>query len=141
MKKIHTTNYENTLILISDDCPALQGKIPPLNKGGKTIAGRQFEILAGSPYKYTSDDVLFMIFAERNDLLPGELDESRMAFFSKGQACFRASPLPRRYGWGIHANAEGRIALVSANSPEYNSIAADAGITKVKAMRTIRMKG
>lgn len=44
-------------------------------------------------YKYTSDDVLFQVYADRNDLTKEEHAEARDRFFSKGKACFRASPL------------------------------------------------
>ncbi|WP_298711512.1 DUF6157 family protein [Micrococcus sp. 2A] len=40
----------------------------------------------------------------------------REAFFAKSQACLRASPLGKRHGWGLHHDAEGRVALVPLGS-------------------------
>ncbi|MEH6308753.1 DUF6157 family protein [Olivibacter sp. CPCC 100613] len=100
--KIHTTNYLNTFIAVADDCIAKKGEIPPEKKSGKTLANRQFDLIMKHPYQYTSDDVLFQCFAQKSDL-KGNLTMARTAFFSKGQACLRSSPLAKRYGWGIHS--------------------------------------
>ncbi|MCH5598813.1 DUF6157 family protein [Niabella ginsengisoli] len=48
----------------------------------------------------------------------------------------RASPLTKRYGFGVHANSEGKIALYGVGSKEYSKLIKDPGIKKVKAMRT-----
>jgi hypothetical protein len=134
--KVHTTNYHNVFIEIADDCPAVSGEVPPLNGTAKTVANMQFELLHQNPYRLTSDDVLFQVFALRSDLTKSEYPKERAEFFSKGQPCFRASPLPKRYGWGVHCNEEGKIALVSYDSPEYSKLLNDSAIKKLKAMRT-----
>ena len=83
--KTHTTNYENTFIAIADDSPATQAEVPPIKANAKTVANIQFEMLNKNPYKFTSDDVLFQVYAERNDLSESELEEARKMFFSKIQ--------------------------------------------------------
>lgn len=135
---MHTTNYQNTLIEIAEDSPCQEGEMPPLKGEKKSIANLQFEMLYEHPYQYTSDEVLFTIFAQRKDIPKREWDEARQEFFSKGQACLRASPLTKRYGWGIHSDANGKIAMYGAESAEYQKLAADASIKKVKAMRSKR---
>src|SRR5689334_14769663 len=90
---MHTTNYINTFIEIAEDCPATTAQMPPDKSCEKTIAGLQFEIVKNNPYKYTSDDVLFQVHALRNEITKGEMKKEREHFFSKGQACFRSSPL------------------------------------------------
>ena len=134
--KTHTTNYQNTFIAIADDCTAAKGEIPAEKGGSKTVAGIHFDMIIENPYKYTSDDVIFAVFAERNDLAPEELEKARGKFFSKGQACLRASALGKRYGWGIHHNAEGKVALYGFNTPEYNSYLTQKEVKVVKAMRS-----
>lgn len=134
--KTHTTNYKNTFILVADDSPATQGQIPPVKENGQTVANMQFEMISKSPYRFTSDDVLFLVFANRKDLTESELDEARIQFFSKGQACMRASPLTKRYGWGIHHNEEGKIALYALESEAYNQFKNDEHLTTVKAMKS-----
>jgi len=134
--KVHTTNYFDTFIAIADDCPSAMGKIPPLKGDAKTSANRQFELISKNPYKYTSDEVLFQVFAEKNELTPSEYEEARTQFFSKGQACLRASPLTKRYGWGLHFNSEGKMALYGSESEEYKRFIENKGLKVVKAMRS-----
>src|SRR6218665_4154907 len=106
--KIHTTNYYDTFIEIAVDCPIMNGEIPPMKGDSKTAANINFEMISKNLYKYTSDDVLFQVFADKNDLTATEYEEARKQFFSKGQACMRASPLTKRYGWGVPSNHEGK---------------------------------
>ena len=132
-----TTNYFNTLIEVAEDCPATHGEIPPV-KGNKSVANLQYEMLHGHPYEYTSDDVLFAVFAERKGISDEALAEQREIFFAKGQPCFRASPLTKRYGWGVHSNEEGKIALFAMDSEAYQDMVANNAIAKKKAMRSSR---
>lgn len=136
--KVHTTNYINTFITVSDDCPIGSGTVPPLKGDSLTVANRQFDMISKNPYKYTSDEVLFRVFADKNDLTESEYEAAKAQFFSKGQACFRASPLGKRYGWGIHFNHEGKMALYGSESEEYKRYLEDKSLNIVKAMRSSR---
>ncbi|MBA4057713.1 MAG: hypothetical protein C0490_23565 [Marivirga sp.] len=137
---IHTTNYINTFIAIADDCPVKSAEIPP-QKGDKlTVANIQFNLVVNNPYKFTSDDVIFKVFAVKQNITSkSQLLEERGKFFSKGQACMRSSPLTKRYGWGVHSNAKGKIAIFPAGSTEYETLIKDKAITHVKAMRSKRI--
>lgn len=132
--KIHTTNYYDTFISVAEDCPLSQAEVPPVKKE-KSAANIQYELLADHPYTYTSDDILFTVFAQKQGLKKQELTAARELFFSKGQACFRASPLTKRYGWGVHFDHDGKMALVGLDSPEYQKLMRAKNITVVKAMR------
>jgi hypothetical protein len=136
--KTHTTNYFNTFIEVADDCPVTIGEIPPTKGDSKTVANIQFEMINKNPYKYTSDDVLFQVFAEKNDLTEKEFEKARERFFSKGQPCFRASPLTKRYGWGIHSDKEGKVALFSVGSEEYQNFIRNDNVKVIKAMKSSR---
>lgn len=136
--KIHTTNYTNTLIEIADDCPANTAEVPPINGDKKPVANLQFELLERNPYKFTSDDIMFSAFATRKELPKNEWNEKRTEFFSKGQPCFRASPLTKRYGFGVHSDADGKVAIYGAETEEYKRLVQDNSIKKVKAMRSKR---
>jgi hypothetical protein len=136
--KVHTTNYIDTFIEIADDSPTGKGEVPPLKGDSKTAANIQFEMVGKNPYKYTSDDVLFQVFAEKNDLTKAELKAAREQFFSKGQPCFRASPLTNRYGWGVHSDAEGKIAIYGCDTKEYKKLLSDKKLRVVKAMKSSR---
>ncbi len=136
--KTHTTNYFNTFIEVADDCPVTIGEIPPTKGDSKTVANIQFEMINKNPYKYTSDDVLFQVFAIKNDLTDSEFEKAREQFFSKGQPCFRASPLTKRYGWGIHNDKDGKIALLSMSSVDYQNFTKTSDLKVVKAMKSSR---
>lgn len=136
--KLHTTNYINTFIEVSDDCPTTVGEIPPQKGEAKTVANIQFDLVKKNPYKFTSDDVFFKVFAERNDLSESEYPAAREKFFSKGQPCFRASPLTKRYGWGIHSDQDGKIAIYGCETAEYQKLQKDSSLKVVKAMKSSR---
>ena len=136
--KLHTTNYVNTFIEIAPDCPAAKGEIPPTKGDVRTVAGMQFDLIHKNPYKYTSDDIFFQVYAERNDLTMSEYPAARKAFFSKGQPCFRASPLTKRYGWGVHSDAQGRVAIYGVETPQYKKFAREPSLKVVKAMKSAK---
>lgn len=136
--KLHTTNYSNTFIEVADDCPATLGEIPPLNEKSKSIAGLQYELLQLNPYKFTSDDILCQVYAIKNDLTEAELEDKRKLFYSKGQPCFRSSPLTKRYGWGIHSDKNGKAAMFAIETEEYQEFLTDKTIKTVKAMRSTK---
>ena len=103
-----------------------------------TIANIQFEMLINNPYKYTSDEVLFHVYAIRNKLNESDYEHERKKFFSKGQPCFRSSPLTKRYGWGVHSDSKGRMALYAVESDEYRKLSEDTDLNHLKAMRSKR---
>lgn len=135
--KVYSTNYYNTFIEVAEDTKALCGTVPP-TKAKKTIARMQYELLATNPYGLTSDDLFFRIFAERNNLDASAYEQARAAFFAKGQPCFRASPLTKTYGFGIHSDEEGRVALYGMETEEYQQFLSDPSVQKVKAMKSRR---
>lgn len=134
--KTHTTNYFDTFIEVAEDTKVSTGTKPPSKGNKKTIAEMQYELTTGNPYKYTSDDVIFQVFANRNDITKSEYKQAREQFFSKGQPCFRASPLTKTYGFGVHSNSEGKIAIYGMETNEYQKFVADPKIKKVKAMKS-----
>lgn len=134
--KTHTTNYYNTFIEAAEDSPVSSGTVPPAKEGNPSVARLQYEMLSGNPYRYDSDDTLFSVYAVRKEIPEGELEEQRQIFFSKGQPCFRASPLTKSYGWGVHSNAEGKLALYGMGTTEYQKFTEDNSLKKLKAMRS-----
>jgi hypothetical protein len=125
---MHSTNYRDTLITVSTDCPVPGGTIP--EKPG-TIATVQHALLA-TPYAMTSDDLLHETHRARG----GEM--RREDFFAKPQACLRTSPLVKQFGWGIHHDAEGRIALVDPQSDTYARLLDNPAVKKTPGMRSKR---
>lgn len=133
-----TTNYTSTFISVAEDCPVETAEIPPLRGSRKTAARIQYEMISESPYKYTSDDVLFRIYARKHQIPEAEKSEERKKFFSKGQPCLRSSALGKRYGWGIHSDETGRVAIFPVESEEYRRYSSDEKLKQLKAMRTSR---
>lgn len=134
--KQHTTNYTSTLITPAEDCPVQEGMVPPLRGAKKSIANYQYDYLSASPYHYQSDELLFLIHALRKAIPEAEQEAAKTAFFAKPQACLRTSPLAKRYGWGIHHQGDGTIALVGSETPAYQRFLADDTVQKVAAMRS-----
>ncbi|MDV3982168.1 hypothetical protein CMT48_13945 [Elizabethkingia anophelis] len=133
--KMYTTNYFDTFIEVAEDTKATNG-IKPSTKDKKTVAEMQYELIAKNPYKYTSDDIFFQVFAYRNDLTKNEYKQAREQFFSKGQPCFRTSPLTKTYGFGIHNDNNGKVALFGMETAEYQKFLTDTKIKKIKAMKS-----
>lgn len=141
-KPMHTTNCFNTFIQVAEDCPARTGEEPPRRAGKPTVACLQYGMIAKAPYKYTSDDVIFATSAPGRELAvkatETEKQAAREAFFSRGQACMRASSLGKRFGWGVHADSKGRVTLYPIESKRYQALARDPKLTQVRAMRSKR---
>ncbi|GAA0386163.1 DUF6157 family protein [Microbispora corallina] len=140
-------NYRSTLIAVADDCPVTASEVPRPRGGRATVAVLQYEMISAAPHGLTQEDVLFETWLRRRDDLPPDPPglaedrrwELREAFFSRSQACLRASPLPRRHGWGLLFDAAGRVALCPMESAEYRRLVAGAGGVRVlKAMRSRR---
>jgi len=134
---MHTTNYTNTFIAVAEDCPVGAGTPPP-ERAVPTVARLQYELIRDNPYRYTSDDIIFLVHAIRNQLDPAVAAKARAEFFSRGQACLRTSPLAKRYGWGIHHDAEGRVAIYGRESEEYSRLSQDPTLAQLKAVRNGR---
>lgn len=79
-----------------------------------------------------------MVAALRKGVEEEDLASFRAAYFSKGQACLRASPLTKTHGWAVHANVDGYIALLSPDSDEFARLQQDENVKKTKGMKSKR---
>lgn len=137
-------NYYNTFITVAADCPVEHGVVPPDKKDGKTKPGLEYELAAHQPYRYTQEEILFEVHARHKGFSDEELsargEELKAEFYAKPKPCMRASMLPKKYGWGLHFNAEGKLALLPMESPEYRRFADGevAGVKLLAAMRNSR---
>lgn len=135
---MHSTNYLDVFIEAAEDSTADSGIEPPERKAGKSVANLEYDIISQNPYKYTSDDVKFEVYSIRYKVPKSASKKAREDYFSKGQPCFRASPLTKSYGWGLHSNSEGKIALFAIDSKEYDQFLKNKSVKKYKAMRSKR---
>lgn len=132
-------NYSDTLIAVADDCPAKEATIPPRNDEKLTIAAEHYRLISEHPYELTSEDVIFQIYADKQGIPEIERLAAREDYFSTGRACLRTSPLAKKFGWGLHNDTEGRLALVAMESEEYQRLVSGTTCTRVvKAMRSSR---
>jgi hypothetical protein len=131
-------NYYDTLIEVADDCPAGEAQVPTARGGKRTKAVVEYELLADHPYAYTEQDIAFEVYAAVREIPAAKRSQEREEFLRKGHPHLRVSQLPKRYGWGIHNDAEGKIALIAVESPDYERLLHDPQITKVKAFRSSR---
>jgi Family of unknown function (DUF6157) len=129
---MRTTNLPNSFIAIAEDCPVFMAEIPPAREP-KSIPQIEYEMLADQPYKYTSDDVLYAANGERRGI-------TREDFFAKIQPDFRLSPLTKRYGWGVHSDENGKIAVYAVSSAEYEILVGNKTLTQLKANRSKRRR-
>ncbi len=132
-------NPVNQFIQIAPDCP-LQAAIVPEEKGGKqSIATIEYQLLSGKPYGYTLEELKFAVHAMHKQIPPSKLETHRQqlwdAFFAKPCACMRASPLTKKYGWGVHYDMQGKIAIYAVESQAYRRFVEDVSIKKYFAMR------
>jgi len=142
---VERVDYVDTFIAVADDSSTTCGTPPPVNPERLSVAARTYHMIAEHPYEFTSGDVIFSVFADRHGVPEVERAAARVEFYSSSPACLRSSDLGKRYGWGIHADASGRIALFGIDSPEYAEFVSgrrrdDSGapITLRKAMRSLR---
>lgn len=135
-------NYVNTFIAVAPDTSAKAGTVPPGRSGKKSIAQLEYELISGKPYTLTQEEVQFSVHVQRQGVPAAELKARRTElwseFFSRSMACMRASPLPKTYGWGLHFDADSKVALVALESPEYKRLLKNSAIRQLSAMRSKR---
>jgi hypothetical protein len=135
-------NYYNIFIAVAPDTSVKVGTVPVARAGKKSVAVLEYELVSAQPYTYTQEEVQFAVHVQRKAISSAELGVRRVdlwnEFFSKSLACMRASPLPKSYGWGLHFNEEGKVALVAAESPEYERLSSSDTIEQTRALRSSR---
>jgi len=132
---MHTTIYFDSFIEVADDCPVAIAEAPP-QKVEKTAVSIIFEMVRDHSYQYTSDELIFHVHALKKGISSNQTDKEKERFFARGQPCLRTSPLGKRYGWGIHFNSEGKVAIYAVESDEYKQFSTDKSIRHLKAMRS-----
>src|SRR4051812_23956075 len=112
--------YTNTFIIKAEDCKLDNSVIPSERNGEPTVASIEYALISSNPYAYTQEDVQFLTYLIKNQLEEtNDTEAHREQFFAKPKPCFRASPLVKTYGWGIHYNDEGRIAVYDCSAEAY----------------------
>jgi hypothetical protein len=79
----------------------------------------EYELIAGEPYALTEEDVAFRTRVLMRDIPEADWPAERERFLSQEKPRLRVSALAKRYGWCIHLDSHGRVALVPVESTEY----------------------
>ena len=130
-----STNYFQTFITASPDSKAEKGTVPA--KPG-SIAQLQYAMLSDAPYRFTSDELLFEVHVIRNEIADADRTAERDAFLARSQACLRASPLVKQFGWGLHHDENGRVAAFGVETDAYRKLSAQPDLKIVPGMRSRR---
>ncbi|WP_433943131.1 DUF6157 family protein [Paenibacillus sp. SN-8-1] len=137
-------SYRNTFIVISTDCPVTTSTVPVSSRAKKTVYEIEFDLLSNNPYRYTEAELIYEIHIRHKELeeayVLAHADEIWEDLFRKPHPCLRASQLPKKFGWGIHYNEEGRIAIYGMDTDEYGRFTepGKGKPTLVPAMRSRR---
>jgi hypothetical protein len=135
--------YTDTFITVASDCPVVRGVIPVGKDNRKPVHVLQYELLAERPYGHTHADLLFEVHVRHKSVPAEEIEargeEIRAELLARPHPCLRASLLPKRYGWGVHYDGAGRIALYPMESEEYRRFSRAEGVSRlVSAIRSKR---
>lgn len=135
-------NYYETFIQVAADCPVREAVVPIPQGESKTVAVHEYECLSAKPYFYTQEELFFTVHVRRLGIPAKDLKSRRAKlwaeFFAKPHACLRASALPKKYGWGVHFDHAGKIALVPMQGKDYQRFARDRKLKQLMAMRSQR---
>ena len=129
---------KNTFIEVAEDCPAVRAEVPPTRDGRATKASTEYALIGGAPYALTEEDVAFRARVAMREIPEADWPAERERFLSQEKPRLRVSALAKRYGWGIHVDSHGRVALVPVESAEYQRLAADPALSHVRAFRSKR---
>ncbi len=135
--------YTDTFIQVAADCPAPRGEVPAGKRERKPIHVLQYELLSAHPYRFTHADLLYEVHVRHKAIAPAELKTRgpaiRKELLEKPHPCLRACLLPKKYGWGVHYNEQGRIALYARESEAYHRFTQEGGVANlVTALRSRR---
>lgn len=114
------------LIQIADDSPVESSREPHDTDTNKTVARVYYETLMENPYKYNEHELRYEVFVVRRNRPDLKIDRYSI----------RRIDLVKKYGWGIHRNSDGKLALVACDSERYKQLLADSSVKKSKASRS-----
>jgi uncharacterized protein DUF6157 len=134
----------DTFVLLAPDSPTKVAIVPKTKGDKRPIHLIQYELLTARPYELTLEELIFAVHVERAGLAVTEVKRRKAEIwaelFSRSHACMRASALPKKFGWGVHYDSRGKLALFAAESADYRRFASGkvCGVTLVAALRTKR---
>ncbi len=139
------TSILDTFVQVAQDCPVTAGVVPTTKPNAKpSIHALQYELLSANPYYFTLEDLIYEVHIRHKEYpeetIAKDADRIRAELFSKSHPCMRASMLPKKYGWGVHYDLEGKIAIYGMETERYRQFVEGTSSTPklVYAMRNKR---
>lgn len=128
----------DTLILVAPDCPVVIGTVPESKRSPVPFHVCLFEVITEQPYRFTFRELLRQAHARQNGLRPSDVSQADLDALAKKHPCPRTSALPKRFGWGVHVDENGRLALWGRESAEYEQLNRRKDLQIVTALRSRR---
>jgi hypothetical protein len=132
------TGYANAFITLAPDCPLAVDTVP---RQAMSIAGLEHALLIDNPYHYTCFDLILNMQRHQKNVSDDELEAFRSFLVAKSQPCMRISMLAKRWGWGVHYNELGLIALYGAESQKYRNLSMRSDLRVMAARPSRRLSG
>jgi hypothetical protein len=112
------------LILISEDSPNTRATIPSDDRSSKTVVARiEYEVLSENPYTHSRRDFFKLAHHDIRRKTHLKIDSYLLA----------RSLLVRQFGWGIHVDSNGKLALMPSESEEYGRLLNDPEVKNTRA--------
>lgn len=122
---VASTSPLEELIEVAADSSATRSEEPHDGGTAKTIARISYEVLTESPYKFSEREFYHEVHVVRR-----KRPDLRIKNYN-----IKRSPLVKNYGWGIHRNSDGKLALIARESNRYEDLFANPLVKKTKAYR------
>jgi hypothetical protein len=136
--QLMATGYVNAFITTAPDCPLAVGTVPT---HAMSIAGIEHSLLLDCPYEYMAHELIIDVHRRHKRVDDVELEDFKALLFTKSHACMRLSMLTKRWGWGVHYNEQGRMALYGAETDEYRQFAMRSDLRVMTARPARRQLG
>lgn len=114
---------QEELLEVAEDCPVDHAVVPPDDKPQKTRARIAYEVLSEWPYRCSEID-----FFRELDVVRRNGPNAKIGSYQ-----IKRSPLVQSFGWGIHRNSQGKLALVAMESAKYREL--QRTVKRTKAYR------
>ena len=117
--------FPEILITVADKCPANHGMEPTTNRAEKTITMHQYDVLTEMPYQLTYKQLKEEVHRTRRGK---EFTDEQLETYM-----MKRSELCKIYGWGVHEDKNGTLALVGCETKEYRRLVRKPGVERKKA--------
>ena len=113
---------QEELIEVAEDYEGRFAQEPP-DGTPKTITRIEYELLMARPYKFTERELFHEVHVVQRNKTHLKIDSYNI------KRCL----LVQSFGWGLHRNREGKLALVAPDSDQYKEL--QGSVKRAKSYR------